>query len=747
MRRINKISILLVFTFFCSFSLNNFLLKSVLGQISGDNLLVSQNFYITEYGNYQIESLNTNKVNLSLPSTKWRIEDIDLNFSNIKLGEEVVTIEEGGSSFKSIYKNMKGYGVQLNITQNLLLLGVHIYGYIDVQPKSPVYVQINGYNSVTNSPNNTVYGNPIPINISSIPNWYIQTFPEPIPLTEGYYYLVVNGSGYLPSDNSNHNWFLNELDSIHSDLYSSKFDGISWSIEAQGKPFRHKLIQRTNQSFFPESIDMRIQLNDTFYNITNGIIPNSGSVKISSVDIMLNDDYLAIPVFHNQTVSLLFNLSSNLGLKASLLSSGTCLISSEDDNQWNVSPTLFRELYNYSIKFNFPYNWDNIIIRRDGIDITSQVEINQIEKYVYIMNETIINDADWSFSAISQKIQFGLTVDRTEFYTGQELKFFVAPPILDGNYRFMLKDPLNDVVYNVSKIISPANNSFSYLVPLSALDGSYRALVFWYNNTDGGMTSQNFNIILPFTLDWVLIMNVSILFSISTVVLISSIILVKKQKQKKLLREEEITNRFMDILNLNYITVIEKKGSLSVYDQNFTQKQFDANLISGFLEAIRTFGIDLSGADEQSQTIKLEYRNNKILMSDYKSFRLIFIMKELPSSRFYKSIDKLSHEIENKLGLYLENFRGNLKHFHNIEELLKEHLGTSFLYPLKIVKTGKVKITALEKIIIGKANNIMKKKSTDYFYVSQLLEDKNFESKDIATVFSLIDKKLFIPVL
>ena len=201
----------------------------------------------------------------------------------------------------------------------------------------------------------------------------------------------------------------------------------------------------------------------------------------------------------------------------------------------------------------------------------------------------------------------------------------------------------------------------------------------------------------------------------------------------------------MDILNLNYVIVIEKKSSLNVYDQAFTGKKFNSTLISGFLEAIRTFGFDISGSEERSQTVKLEYQKSKILMSDYKHFRLIFIMKDLPSSQFYGVIDDLSLEIEEKYGMYLKEFKGNLQPFEGIEKLLRKHLGTAFLYPLKLTGIGNMKITPTEKSLINKAIVKMKQTKLDSFYVTQLIGEKSFDSKEIEALYSLIIKRVFNP--
>lgn len=191
--------------------------------------------------------------------------------------------------------------------------------------------------------------------------------------------------------------------------------------------------------------------------------------------------------------------------------------------------------------------------------------------------------------------------------------------------------------------------------------------------------------------------------------------------------------------------IIEKKSSLNVFDQTFTEKKMDTVLLSGFLEAIRTFGIELTGSKEHSQIIKLDYHNSKILMAEFMNFRLILIMKELPSESFYDLISNLSLEIEDKYGSYLEKFKGDLEPFKTIEELIKKNLGTSFLYPLKVVETEKTKINTNERSMMNKALNLMKKNRIKYCFTTQLMQGNGYKSKDIETIFSLIDKKILQP--
>jgi hypothetical protein len=190
----------------------NFNLGNVSAQPNDKYLIVDKEYQLTEFSEHSGENINVDDINITMPSSAWNITSLEANFTDIKLGEEVFTVEEESTTFKTIDKNHDGYGVQLNITEDILLFGVYIYGYLPITPPtySDVWVQIKGYDSDNNIPNSTQYGDSVFLNISSTPNWYLQEFPSPISLLKGQYYLVLNGTGFKTFDNSKYYWFLNE---------------------------------------------------------------------------------------------------------------------------------------------------------------------------------------------------------------------------------------------------------------------------------------------------------------------------------------------------------------------------------------------------------------------------------------------------------------------------------------------------------------------------------------------------------
>ena len=57
-----------------------------------------------------------------------------------------------------------------------------------------------------------------------------------------------------------------------------------------------------------------------------------------------------------------------------------------------------------------------------------------------------------------------------------------------------------------------------------------------------------------------------------------------------------------------------------------------------------------------------------------------------------------------------------------------------------------MKIAPAEKALINKAITTMKQTRLEYFYVTQLIEEKTLESKEIEALYSLIIKRIFNPL-
>ncbi|MFX1494716.1 MAG: hypothetical protein ACFFBZ_10580 [Promethearchaeota archaeon] len=694
---------------------------------------------------------SNSSINLPIPSSTWNITQVNLNFSDIKLEREINAIEENTTLLKahSLGKDVRGMGVQINITEPTKVFGVYIYGAATSQSiVDTTKVQITGYQSgglVQDSPNSTIYGSTDLNMTRDVLGWHLQTFPEPVDLSVGQYYLILNNTE-ATAEGPIIYWFYNDESPIHPELHISFYvkDLMiwHWTRGKQGSPFLHKIIQRTNRLYYPESINMTAELNSQIYNITDGIAIGTGNLTIKDLNYNTNDSDLNIQIHNNNKVQLFFNLSYHLGLKNKLISQGYVLIQENYDNNWTLTPVISRFYVNHSIKFDYPSNWFNLKVLRNGIDISSQVQINPTEKYIFIPNSAIIDGADWQITANSANIDLTLNTPKTSFEQSQELKYSAFAPILDGCFTFTLYDSLGYPEDNITLPVTSFETIYSYNLSSNPNEGIWMGYAFWYNLTTAGVKSVSFEVNID-RLPLIILITV-IVGSVSVVSIFTSYKIVKKIKREREAYRQSIYNKYMDILNLDYLIIIDKNSGINIFDKVLAAKNMDASLISGFLQAIRSFGIDLTGSDQKSQAIKLEYQNSKILMSEFKNFRMTLIMKDNPSEDFLESIKQLSYDIEEKYGKELAHFDGEIGRFAGIKDLVEHHLPLSLIYPLKINESIDIKLNSGEKELIDLAKSIMKQKGISYFFVSNLIFQKGgFQAKEAEHILNLIEKNVF----
>lgn len=723
-------------------------------QENGESLTISSNFQMIEFSDdYGIKE-NLTSVKIDIPSSNWTITEIDVNFTSIKMGCEVVIIEEEATGFETI----RGYhyeilGMQLNITEPTTIYSTYIFGYKKIQSStpSPVYVQIEGWDSLNREPNGVIYGDSIILNMTEgIPQWNIQKFPSPIYLSSGFYCLVLDGTGISWYDR--YYWYINN-DNPTSQLYMCRYDDDENQWEnRRGDVFLHKIVQQVNRSYFPSEINMTAEIDGNSYNITDGVEIGTGILSIRNLDFSPPENTFTLFIKNNLSIELVLNFSYHISLKHIFFSEGSASIGENlDYNNWIINPDFTRVYSNYSIKFYYPKSWYNLTIYRDiGFgweNIIIDIIKDPINYFIFLPNNTIIEGSDWKITANSPNVDFAINAPKTKFEPLQDLKFSVLVPVIEGNITYVLIDPLGFEEYRETKQVTSQEIVFSYNLSANPNEGTYKAYLFWYNSTDAGVKTKEFLVNVPFTIPPEVIFIIVLLVIIALVASLSSYVSIKRIRRIRNEHRQKIFNKYMDILNLKYLIISEKNSGLTVYDQFFAGKNLESSLISGFLQAVRAFGIELTDAYEESRSVKLDYQNSKILMSDFKNTRLIFLMEEKPSKDFLDSINVLLYDIEEKYGILLEDFNGDLTEFYGIKDLLEQRLHTSLIYPLKVITQNR-RIKSDEKTMINRALEIMKEKNTDYFFVSFLLaKKKGFQVRDAETILKLINKKIFQPII
>ncbi|TFG17194.1 MAG: hypothetical protein EU531_03950 [Promethearchaeota archaeon] len=698
-------------------------------------------------------------IQVDLPSESWNIKDMELNFTQINFEPEVKIIENNTlhGTYKRVYnknpspeQHIFAQAVQLNIEDPSLIYGVYIYGYNYLSHPGSPFIQLQGFDTINKQPNGTVFRS-VALNMSDSADWYLQKFDVPILLNPGNYSVVLNGMG-IPTyteTNAGFYWAYNEIDPLDNNLYTSEFID-DWSTSVIGEPFLYKIIQKLNTTIYPEAINMTAELDTQSFPVSNGNGHGKGYLKRDEINYHANKQNVEIRIKNNKTQHLRFNIDYNFNIYNIYNVTGISTIKYNDSIEWKVFPEITRYSNNDTVRFNYPKNWDNIQVTKNSVNITSEVIIDSLQNRIIIPNNTIQSDAEWIISGFSPNLPFNLNAPILEFTTGQELSFSLGTNPFSGKYTFKLYDPLGFLEFQTEKNIPQDDTIFSYNIPASAIEGEYTAFIFWNNGTDAGVESITFSIIyagiIPQEFDFSLLILIGLISIGSVATMSTGYVVTKKVKSNKRDKLNLILEKCNDIMNLKYIIVLDPKTGIDLFSQSFEKKQLDPTLIAGFLQAIHNFGDEVLEGVKESKTIKVEYKDSIIVMTDFINVRLITILKSNPSKNFLYSLESLAYHIYKYYGKLIDNFKGTLKPFRSISKLVESDLEVSFRYPMTIKINKSMKLSQPEKQIVKRALDLMKENRFSYFYAVYLLPENNCNPSDYDIILKLIKKGVFQPI-
>ncbi|MFX0083548.1 MAG: hypothetical protein ACFE94_17510 [Candidatus Hodarchaeota archaeon] len=748
-----KYLILFLVSISISFLCLVFLSSSSIAQDKGNSAEFPIQSSLVERTEMELMVEEKDSIDIELPGYLWSITEITMNFSEIKKHNDTISIEDHFvGKYNDIYREKferLGRGTQITLTETTTIYGIYIYGY-KTPSEIDIYIQVTGYDPVDYIPDmENVYLTQT-LNLGLIPSWYYQSFQTPLTLETGDYYLVLNGLSLPENTGTYFYWAYNDVDPHETTLYSAEHNGNLWYDEGIGKPHLYKLVVKSNRTFYPEIINTTARLDSNDYTILDGPTNGTGYLKVSNIDISPNSNVFNIPIHTNSSNRIIFSANIELKLKNLLNISGTVIIQENSMNIWELNHVINKIYENYSLAYYYPSTWNNLTVLINEINITELVQFNEELNYFYIPSSILINEQNLVISAFSQNSVLETNLPSAEFQEGQILKITVDSPASRGIVKIILFDP-NGLEEYSETIENPTETIlFSYG---DIYEGEWKVEIYWYNSTHAGITTYSIQVhsspngavnilkgVPPELIFWVILLS-SLIISISIIVYKT----VKSHKLRKENYELEKFYKIRDTLNLNYIMVSDKESGLNVYEKHFKGKFIEPTLISGFLMAISSFGIELTGTSHHSQTIKLEFKSSIILMSEFRGFRLIFILSKNPLEPFIQAIDNLAFEIHEKFGTHIEKFNGDTIIFKEITELLEKHLQISLISPMNVKKSNSENLNTEEKFLLNKALFLMKKNRENYIYLTELINDDEVRPEFASKILNLIEKKVLVP--
>ena len=246
----------------------------------------------------------------------------------------------------------------------------------------------------------------------------------------------------------------------------------------------------------------------------------------------------------------------------------------------------------------------------------------------------------------------------------------------------------------------------------------------------------------------VLLNNWLLLAIIAT--LIISIFAVKKQNDAKKRRKwAEDASIIHDVIKIKHLLAIMKQSGTCVVERSYSKEKLEADLVSGFLTAIASFGKEVGNKNKKEsvgEAIIFDYQDFKILMMDGRYSRVALILDGVPTESLKDRLQSFINLFESSYPL--ENWKGNVSIFKDIDNLIESAFKITLIYPLVISKEAdpaNIK-SNLQKALFEVAEAVQQEKQA--FYLSTLVAfaqagRKESQSHVLSAIYQLKQANIF----
>ncbi|HUX97925.1 MAG TPA: hypothetical protein VMV49_00080 [Candidatus Deferrimicrobium sp.] len=149
--------------------------------------------------------------------------------------------------------------------------------------------------------------------------------------------------------------------------------------------------------------------------------------------------------------------------------------------------------------------------------------------------------------------------------------------------------------------------------------------------------------------------------------------------------------------NLQHILIIQKLSGACLFSYACSALIFDPDLVSGFLQAISSFGTEVSSQETGLEEIR--YQGFVVALSEGELVRSAFICNESPDSTLKSAIKYFIIKFEDDYRSYLEHWTGDVSIFKKCISLIEEYFKVGSKLLFLIPKIPKDQTISKEKIL------------------------------------------------
>jgi tetratricopeptide (TPR) repeat protein len=228
------------------------------------------------------------------------------------------------------------------------------------------------------------------------------------------------------------------------------------------------------------------------------------------------------------------------------------------------------------------------------------------------------------------------------------------------------------------------------------------------------------------------------------------------------IKREVIWNKFLDILNIKHIIIIDKESGLTVINFAVSDVKIDTNLLSGFIQANISFSESGNISNKTNninignQFYEFQYENFNIFLKNGNFIRACLLLDERPSDHLKSQMFQFIYQFEDQFEKILINFQktGEVNTKDMIDFLMKS-FNIELVYPLTIAHSippeylEAINDNPIQKAIFNIINELVLSKS--FFYINNLLNRVNkivsLDAKVVLyEIFNLLENNVIIPI-
>lgn len=200
-----------------------------------------------------------------------------------------------------------------------------------------------------------------------------------------------------------------------------------------------------------------------------------------------------------------------------------------------------------------------------------------------------------------------------------------------------------------------------------------------------------------------------------------------------------------DVENIQYILILTKEG-VPLFSKSMSEVPIDETLVSGFLSAISSFGVEIGGKMEAGNGGFLEelaYQQFKIILSEGKFARTALLLLKRPSQRIKGKLKEFNGKFEEKFRSELERFTGRIFEEMTVLSIVEEVFQVDLLYPYRLIShraedyQKSLKKTDVKKVTI---DYIMIENENEPFYLQDLISSLKIFGIDETQSFDAVQK-------